>query len=90
MLEDPRRPWKTAAFTATDRPGGVRGRGVRTERYRYAEWGDEQTAQLFDHDTDPHEYRDLAHDPAHAGVVAQMRRLLKEGWPGALPPAAAR
>ncbi|MEX0704173.1 MAG: sulfatase [Planctomycetales bacterium] len=61
------------------------GRSVRTERYAYIEWGDEHVAQLYDHETDPHEYVNLVKGREHAEVLAAMRRLLKGGWQAALP-----
>jgi uncharacterized sulfatase len=84
LLDDPNRPWKKAAYT-TVRRGKVLGHTVRTERYRYIEWGDEKTAQLYDHDKDPHEYVNLINDPKHAEVVAALRKLLKDGWKSTLP-----
>jgi uncharacterized sulfatase len=85
LLEDPHRPWKSVAFTQVQR-GGIVGRSVRTERYRYTEWGSEKVAELYDHETDPLEHTNLANDPKHAKVVEEMRRLLKEGWRAAAPP----
>lgn len=87
LLKDPHRAWKKAAFTQVSR-GKVMGRSVRSERYRYTEWGDEKTAELYDHQTDPHEFRNLVNDPQHAKTLAEMKRLLREGWRGALPPTA--
>lgn len=84
LLENPNRPWKKAAFTVVSR-GKVFGRSVRTERYRYTEWGDEKIAELYDHQTDPHEHKNLVDDPAHAKALAEMRQLLKDGWRAALP-----
>lgn len=84
LLDNPRRAWKRAAFTEVAR-GQTFGRSVRGERYRYTEWGDEKTAELYDHDEDPREFANLAYDPKRAKVVAQMRQLLKEGWRAALP-----
>lgn len=89
LLEDPRRPWKKAAFTTVRRErrqGIVMGQSVRTERYCYNEWGDEKTAELYDHQNDPHEYTNLVNVPEHAEQAARMRNLLREGWRGALPP----
>jgi len=85
LLEDPRRPWKKAAFTMTTRGKGLIGRSARTERYCYNEWGDEKTAELYDHQTDPGEYTNLVNDPAQAGTLAGMRQLLRAGWMGARP-----
>lgn len=86
LLKDPQRAWKKAAFTQTEREKEkVIGRAVRTERYVYMEWGSEKIAQLYDHQDDPREYVNLIGSPRHAEVLAEMRRLLKEGWKGALP-----
>jgi len=58
------------------------GRSVRTDRWRYTEWDDGRLGrELYDHEHDPHEYRNLADDPAHANVVSEMSRLLKKSAP---------
>jgi uncharacterized sulfatase len=54
------------------------GRSVRTERYRYTEWGGPEVAELYDHEMDPHEYRNLAKDPKQASNIAGLRRLLHD------------
>ncbi len=56
----------------------------RTQRYRYTEWG-EASVELYDHQPDPGEYRNLAESKAHAEVVAALRRQMQIGWRGALP-----
>ncbi|MGH9659925.1 MAG: sulfatase/phosphatase domain-containing protein, partial [Bryobacteraceae bacterium] len=56
------------------------GRSIRTDRYRYTEWGDEKTAELYDHERDPKEYRNLAGDPKHAKLQSEMRAALRGGW----------
>mgnify|MGYP000477658907 CR=1 FL=1 len=85
LLRDPARPWKSAAFTQVQR-GRIAGRSLRTERWRYTEWGEEGPVELYDHATDPGEYRNLATDPAHAAIRAQLRERLRAGWRAALPP----
>jgi len=72
----------------SDQGGGVMGCRVHTERYAYTEWGNSKTAELYDHETDPSEYTNLVADPRHAQTLAELQRLLKEGWKGALPQAA--
>ncbi|MBL8222230.1 MAG: sulfatase, partial [Bryobacterales bacterium] len=62
LLENPQRKWKKAAYTIV-RHQGVIGRSVRTDRYRYTEWGSPDVAELYDHEMDPKEYRNLAKDP---------------------------
>jgi uncharacterized sulfatase len=83
LLHTPDLPWKKAAFTVERRFS------VRSERYRYTFGKDDKTgqnAELYDHQTDPEELTNLAHDPKHVQVVAEMRKLLADGWKAALPP----
>ncbi len=62
-----------AADSRTASPGG-------TERWRYNEWDEgRQGAELYDHDRDPREQRNLAKDPQYAKTVAEMKQLLREG-----------
>jgi len=62
------------------------GRSVRTERYRYTEWGEgADGAELYDHDSDPRELRNLAADPQSAAVVRELKTVLRGGWQNAKP-----
>jgi uncharacterized sulfatase len=85
LLDDPMRPWKKGAFSVLRRKGEPGGKAVYTERYAYVEWGSKETAQLYDHQTDPNEYINLIADPKHAQTVARMRDLLSGGWRKAVP-----
>lgn len=81
LLDNPQKPWNRPAFTQVQR-GNFPGYAVRTERWRYIEWDDgQQGAQLYDEKTDPHEYNNLAGDPKHAAVVAEMKTLIRKNWP---------
>jgi uncharacterized sulfatase len=94
LLDKPDRAWKRAAFTEVSRGGALTatqkldpakmGRSVRTDRWRYTEWHTGEK-ELYDHDADPREHRNLAADSKHEGVVAEMKKLLKDGWHGAVP-----
>ncbi len=76
LLRDPAAPWDKPARSVTQR-GRSFGRSVRTERWRYTEWPG--GAELYDHSADPHEQKNLAADPAHAGTLAELKKLLPPG-----------
>ena len=81
LLEDPTAAWDRPAFTQVMR-GGFPGHSVRTERWRYTEWdGGKKGIELYDHDADPHEYRNLATDSKSADVAEEMRALVRRNWP---------
>ena len=81
LLDNPQAAWDRPAYTQVQR-GGFPGYSVRTARWRYTEWDDgRQGAQLYDHDADPHELRNLAADPKYAAVVQDMKALVKKNWP---------
>jgi uncharacterized sulfatase len=78
LLNDPELPWKKAAFTQVQR-GRIAGRSVRTERWRYTEWDEsKQGEELYNHDTDPGEYYNLARDPQYTETVAELRKALRQ------------
>ena len=50
---------------------------MRTRRYRYIRYenGDEE---LYDHDEDPHEWRNLASSADHSDIKARLQPLLPQ------------
>ncbi len=86
VIENPTRSWKTAAFSEVRR-GGMRASSMRTERYRYTEWGQKgrRGKELYDYEIGPDETVNIASLPETAGLVAQLSEQLRAGWQSALP-----
>jgi len=81
LLNDPKAKWARPAFTQVQR-GGFPGYSVRTERWRYTEWDDgAKGVELYDHDKDSRELKNLATNPKYAKPLAEMKALVKQNWP---------
>lgn len=81
LIADPQAAWDHPAYTQVQR-GAVPGHSVRTDRWRYTEWGfGAKGIELYDHSHDPQELHNLAHDAKYAGVVAELKALLKKAHP---------
>ncbi len=88
MLDDPAAGGREAVYSAVAREAGQIGRSARTTRYRYTEWPD-GSEELYDHQSDPGEFTNLAGRGALGTVVADMRRLLASRYRAAEGPASA-
>ncbi len=100
LLDDPKRPWKTAAFSQYPRSvmathgKDLMGYSMRTDRYRFTVWVDRNdhtkvdATELYDHQTDPQENINIAKKPENVELVAKLMTQWKRGWQGAKPPVA--
>ena len=66
------------------------GYAIRTDNYRYIEWRCVKTRlvqarELYDHQADPQEMKNLAELPNQIVNLKQLELLLKGGWQKALP-----
>jgi iduronate 2-sulfatase len=82
-LDDPTLPFKKGAYTQVTRGApkkdGFMGYSVRTERWRYNEWGEgKKGIELYDHENDPKEHKNLATDPMHVKTIEELKALLHE------------
>ena len=86
VVEEPTRTWKTAAFSQLSR-GRVHGVSIRTERYRYTEWGQNGVhgVELYDYGADPDETINIASLSENAELVVRLSEQLRAGWQAALP-----
>ena len=74
-LRDPSQATRTSALTQYES-----GYSIRTDRYRYTEWGDagSEGKELYDHQTDPREMKNLASEPAQKDTIRELSALLKK------------
>ena len=97
LLDDPQRPWKSAAFSQYPRTqkGGLMGYSMRTDRYRFTVWVGRadhsrvDAIELYDHQNDPLENTTIAKHADQAATVERLMAQWKQGWQGAKPPAPA-
>ena len=77
ILENPNAEGRSTAYTVVSR-GKALGRSIRTKRWRYAEWGGADQAELYDLANDPHEDKNLASEPRFAENRDKLHSLLTE------------
>jgi len=79
LMKSPEKPWKKAAFSRWET-----GDSIRTDRYRYTEWTDDDgkrvNRMLYDHQLDPMENVNIAELPENQELVAQLSKMVRDGW----------
>ena len=93
LLENPGRDWASAAFSQYPRTARIDGKNVRlmgdsmrTDRYRFTRWRHRDdpsqvaAVELYDHQVDPGETRNLSGDPDHAELIRQLDARVRAGW----------
>lgn len=94
LLKDSVAEWDGLAVTQILRPADdrlaepVMGCSIRTHRYRYTEWAEgKHGIELYDHQTDPGEFRNLADAPDEGAqaVIQKLRPLLRARASGKIP-----
>ena len=81
LLKNPSTDWTQPAFSIWSEDGKtIHGAAVRTEQWRYAEYGKDGSngAMLFDPHTDPLEMKNLATDEQYKPVVAELSALTRK------------
>ncbi len=79
LLNNPRANWDQPAYSVWSEDGRtIHGTAIRTEQWRYAEYGKDAAngALLFDVHADPLELHNLADDPKHKELRAQLSKLV--------------
>lgn len=98
LIENPKRKWKTAAFSQY--PRGYKGKklmgySMKTDRYRFTRWDIQKSKtksnkkvdsyELYDHKVDPDENRNIANLPENKKLIEELSAQLDDGWKAARP-----
>ncbi|MCP4829892.1 MAG: sulfatase [Proteobacteria bacterium] len=80
LLENPTASkFSKVALTIVGRNNELIGRSIRSDRYRYTQWGaNRKLSELYDYKTDPREHNNLVSDERYADVLGEMRSTFLE------------
>jgi len=73
LVRDPQRPWQEHTITTFGRGNHA----VSTQRWRYIQYFD-GTAELYDRESDPHEWHNLISKPEYGEIAERLAALVPE------------
>jgi arylsulfatase A-like enzyme len=71
LLNDPRKQWERPVLTTY----GYKNHAIRTEQWRFIQYND-GSEELYDHSSDPNEWRNLANEEEYGPVLEELRKYL--------------
>lgn len=80
LLRNPKAKWSRPGLTSV----GEKYASVRSERYRYIRYPD-GSEELYDHDQDPYEHKNLAGEPKLAKVKAELGKSVPASFQKSVP-----
>jgi iduronate 2-sulfatase len=89
LLRRPERSWKSAVFSQYLRAGHM-GYSMKTAQHHFILWQNQASGrnvalELYDHEQDPGETLNLAHQVEQRALVQKCMGQLSAGWRAALP-----
>ena len=73
LLQNPKAKWERPAIMTYQKGNHA----IRSSRWRYIRYSD-GSEELYDHESDPNEWNNLANDPQHKKVIANHRKWIPE------------
>jgi arylsulfatase A-like enzyme len=73
LLRNPKAKWERPALMTYQRGNHA----VRSDRWRYIQYAD-GSEELYDHESDPNEWNNLANDPQRKTIIAKHRKWIPE------------
>ena len=89
LMDNPEQLWDHPAIIQIVRPNDgqpIMGRSIVNERWRYSEWDEGRAgSELYDLQTDPHEFVNRINDPDLKVIIETMKKALSDKALGTVP-----
>ena len=77
VLNNPQLSVRNHSYTIVSR-GKKLGKTIRTDTWRYAEWGSPKDIELYNMKDDPNQYNNLANNPEYKEVIKKLSHQIKQ------------